>query len=295
MKDDFRAKRWPLRLLAGLMLIVIACKATEGTRLTQLDVTDHETRVAEIEKIPPENRSNMTVEEYERLKLVIELTNLENMRAKIEYGEYKPDPLLTKSENLKRALDRERTPAPVPRSLDDRIDQIRRELGPPYFIVEDPVMQAQATDIPPALYVDEPVDPIQKGTPIQFSMEFEHEYPHDYCPPGRGRISMTLWNVGAQGGTNYASVECAEWLVPFFHYDSGEKMCINVNDYAVDWPHVCHALTFTGGPNGKILMSGELSDNKGVQEIGRFINGRTLKFFDSEIPVPDPSVFAGMQ
>ena len=141
-----------------------------------------------------------------------------------------------------------------------------------------------------------------EAVPTQFTMTIEYEetgiYTESGCRPGKGRLIMTIWNVGATGGDEYSVVDISQSLFPVFI--RSEDNC-TVTDYQL-LPEEVFVLStvFSGGPNGVITVTDEII---GEFVLGRFVDGKVFVFDDVSVPgfsprtfpVPDPSVFTGLK
>lgn len=123
------------------------------------------------------------------------------------------------------------------------------------------------------------------------------------CRPGKSVFVMTLWNVGAAGGDEYALVDISESRYVDYRVTKDDCEVIDYGDIpdAEDIPPV----HFSGGPNGTITA---LLEEEEEILLGEFVDGKVFlldedfwtargwsNYSPREFPVPNPSVFEGLE
>jgi hypothetical protein len=133
---------------------------------------------------------------------------------------------------------------------------------------------------------------------IKFSISGEWVWIVDFweCPPAKGTFNFELWNVGADYAEEYGQVNVLSFRGP--GYQNNESGCEVIE---IDYKEY-YDVTFSGGPNGVIKVS---AFNE-VMNFAQFVDGKKMIFLSfgdsghhysssSEIIVPDPTVFNGLE
>jgi hypothetical protein len=151
-------------------------------------------------------------------------------------------------------------------------------------------------------YIRDEKDCPVEVVPTRFTMIIEYEemgfFYESGCRPGKGRLIMTIWNVGAAGGDEYAVVDISQSLFPVFV--KHEDRCVVTDYHALPEEVFVLSTVFSGGPNGVITVTDEIL---GEFVLGRFMDGNVFVFDDVSVPgfsprtfpVPNPSVFTGLK
>ena len=164
------------------------------------------------------------------------------------------------------------------------------------------------------VYIRQPVgyrisnpDVCKESEAIQFTIRMEMiEEPfweESLCKPGKSVFIITLWNVGAAGGDEYALVDTSESRYVDYRVTKDDCTVIDYGEKTEkeDIPPVY----FSGGPNGTITA---LLEEEEEILLGEFVDGKIFilnedfwtirgwsNYSPREFPVPNPSVFEGLE